>query len=262
MIFDPSTLRRNAFGKGMLDFLLNTSYDSSRPMGNVAASELQMVINGWLVGVHDEVAPVVPRCIDWLNRAIETDEKFGPNQDLHRATLHWAKGIADWMDTGWESGIWEGARVYEEAAWRYEKRPWPMNEIVRYGLDDYMAFAYQAGDDENPEGYENAIQMYEHWLDKTPPSLSKVLKPREFAYALCLQKVARRYDEDELFQAGRRMLRANLESHWFGAGQYVRGATWLKIVYWNRDRSLTPLETILKAYDDMPNVKRLDSAEP
>ena len=39
-----------------------------------------------------------------------------------------------------------------------------------------------------------------------------------------------------------------------GIGLDRRAATWLKIVYWHHDQTLTPLETILKAYDDMPNV--------
>ena len=72
-------------------------------------------------------------------------------------------------------GEWERARVFEEAAWRYEKRPWPMNEIIKCGLDDYMAFAFQAGDDSSPDGleaYENGIQMYEHWVSNKPPSMS------------------------------------------------------------------------------------------
>ena len=50
------------------------------------------------------------------------------------------------------------------------------------------------------------------------------------------------------------MLQANLEETWLGAGQYTRAATWLKIVYWDRDQTLAPLATILKAYDNMPNV--------
>lgn len=245
----------------MLRFLLETKYESSRSMGNVAQSNLGTVIKAWLVGLGITVAPVVPRCIDWLGRAIDTDEKFGASQDLYRCQLHWAKGIADWMDTGWESGEWERARVFEEAAWRYEKRPWPMNEIIKYGLDDYMAFAFQAGDDSSPDGleaYENGIQMYEHWVSNKPPSMSQTLKPREVAYALCLHHARGEFDRGEIFQAGRRMLQANLESNWFGAGQFIRGATWLKIVYWNHDRTLAPLEVIQKAYDDMPNVQRPD----
>jgi hypothetical protein len=33
-------------------------------------------------------------------------------------------------------------------------------------------------------------------------------------------------------------------------------ATWLKVVYWHVDPRLTPEQTILKAYDDMPTVPR------
>ncbi|MBB3919589.1 hypothetical protein GGQ65_006935 [Rhizobium fabae] len=33
------------------------------------------------------------------------------------------------------------------------------------------------------------------------------------------------------------MLRANLEETWLGDGQYERAATWLKIVYWDRDQT-------------------------
>lgn len=91
-----------------------------------------------------------------------------------------------------------------------------------------------------------------------PISLKKVLKPREFGYALCLHRARGQFDEEELFEAGRRMLQANLEETWIGAGQNMRAATWLKIVYWHRDESLTPLQVILKAYDNMPNVIRPD----
>ncbi|WP_407973063.1 hypothetical protein ACJ51O_36375 (plasmid) [Burkholderia pyrrocinia] len=264
-MFDPIVTRKNGFTEGMLNFLLETKYDESLPMGNFARSELGVVISAWLVGLENEVMSVLPRCVDWLEKAIKRDEQFGVSQNLYRRDLYWAKAIADWMDMGWESAEWENARVYEEAAWRYEKRPWPMNEIIRDGLDDYMAFAYQASDDSSPdglEGYENAIQMYEHWVNDIPPSLKKMLKPREYAYALCLYyarpetAVANGYTPEALLEAGRRMLQANLESKWFGNGQFIRGAMWLKVVYWNRGDELTPLQTILKAYDNMPNVPR------
>ncbi|WGS45462.1 hypothetical protein LFL97_22265 [Burkholderia sp. JSH-S8] len=251
----------------MLQFYLGTQYDPAHPMGNIAQAELGTVIKAWLVGLEKEVAPILPRSVEWLADAIERREKFGSEPNFHLKTLHWAKAIADWMDTGGNSAEWENARVFEEAAWRNEIRPWPTNEIIRDGLDDYMAFAYQTGDDATPdgmEGFENGIQMYEHWVNDKPPSLKKTLKPREYAYALCLYGArpeiadANAYTPEALFDAGRRMLKANLESKWFGAGQFIRGATWLKIVYWKGDGSLTPLQTILKAYDDMPNVKRPD----
>ncbi|QVN13675.1 hypothetical protein JYG37_19890 [Burkholderia sp. LAS2] len=264
MLFDPVRTREVVID-GALPRVMRTAYVDGQPMGNIAAHNMSDVVRAWLVGLAEDATPVISRSLSWIEKAIASDEDFGTNRDLHRVTLHWAKAIAEWMDTGWNSAEWENARIFEEAAWRNESRPWPMNEIVRDGLDDYMAFAYQTGDDATPdgmEGFENGIQMYEHWVNDKPPSLAKTLKPREYAYALCLYGCrpevahANAYTPDALFEAGRRMLKANLESQWFGAGQFIRGATWLKIVYGNRDPSLTPLQTVLKAYDDMPNVKR------
>jgi len=54
------------------------------------------------------------------------------------------------------------------------------------------------------------------------------------------------------------MLQANLQKNWLGGGQYIRSATWLKIVYWHNDEALTPLQTVLKAYENMPKVPRPD----
>lgn len=266
MLFDPIRTKEVMI-EGTLPRVIRTAYVDGHPMGNIAAHNMSDVVRAWLVGLDKESTPIIARSIDWIEKAIAMDEDFGTNRDFHRVTLHWAKAIADWMDTGWDSAEWENARIFEEAAWRYEKRPWPMNEIIKDGLDDYMAFAYQTGDDATPdgmEGFENGIQMYEHWVNDKPPSLSKTLKPREYAYALCLYGCrpeiahANGYTPDTLFEAGRRMLKGNLESKWFGAGQFIRGATWLKIVYWNRGEELRPLQTILKAYDNMPNVPRPD----
>lgn len=71
-----------------------------------------------------------------------------------------------------------------------------------------MAFAYQGG--EHDDGFEAGIDMYERWIGEKPLSLKKVLKPREFGYALCLHRVRGQFDEGELVVAGRRMLQANL----------------------------------------------------
>lgn len=256
-MFDPIR-KRQVTEEGGLARALRTLYDPKRPMGNIAQHELADVISAWLVGLHIEIAPIIPRSLQWLDKAIEEDEEFGGDPNAHRTTLHWAKALGGWLDTGWnDEGEWDSARVYEEARWRYEKRPWPTNEIVKCGLDDYMAFAYQGG--EHNEGFEAGVDMYERWTGKSEVSLSKMLKPRDFGYALCLHRTARQqFDEDDLFKAGRKMLQANLQEIWLGGGQFIRAATWLKIVYWHHDEALTPLQTILKAYDNMPKVARPD----
>jgi hypothetical protein len=196
--------------------------------------------------------------LQWIDKAIAEDEKFGVDPNGHRAALHWAKAIGGWLDDGSNyEGEWDSARVYEEARWRYEKRPWPTSEIVKHGLDDYMAFAFQGG--EHDDGFEAGVGMYERWTGKTDVSLSGTLKPREFGYALCLYRAARcNFDEEDLFKAGRKMLQANLQEKWLGGGQFIRAATWLKIVYWHHDETLTPLQTVLKAYENMPKVPRPD----
>lgn len=258
MLFDPYKSRLNGFDNEMLKFYLGTQYDENRPMGNVAASEIGTVIKAWLVGLDHEIQSLITRSLQWIDKAIGIDEEFGPDINAHRATLHWAKALGEWMDTSWDSeGEWDLARVYEEARWRYEQRPWSAHEVVKSGLDDYMAFAYQGG--EHDDGFEAGIEMYQRWMGKTEVSLSKALKPRDFGYALCLHRTAtQQFDEDDLLKAGRKMLQANLQETWLGGGQYIRAATWLKIVHWHYDQTLTPLQTILKAYDDMPKVPRPD----
>jgi len=258
MLFDPVKTRFNGFSEAMLKWQLETQYDPKRPMGNIAKSDLSDVISAWLVGLQGEIAPVLPRSLQWIDKAIENDEEFGPDINAHRTALHWAKALGEWMDTGWNSeGEWGAARVYEEARWRYEKRPWSTHDIVKTGLDDYMAFAYQSG--EHDEGFESGIEMYQRWSGKREILLSSALKPRDFGYALCLHRTARQeFDEDELFKAGRKMLQANLQKTWLGGGQYIRAATWLKIVYWHNNETLTPLQTVLKAYENMPKVPQPD----
>ncbi|MBB3919729.1 hypothetical protein [Rhizobium fabae] len=259
MKYDPIRSRHNKLkedGAGTR-FLLDAVYDEKKPMGNAAQYHIGDIINYWLVGLDKEIAPIVHRSNLWLDRAIEKDEKMGSNHDFHRALLHSARAMGTFLEDGWnDEGHWACARIREEAAWRFEGRPWPRNEIIKSGLDDYMAFAYQSG--EHDGGFEAAVDMYEHLIGEKPLSLKKVLKPREFGYALCLHSARGQFDKHELFEAGCRMLQANLEEIWLGGGQFLRAATWLKIVYWDGDQTLTPLETILKAYDNMPNVPRPD----
>jgi hypothetical protein len=260
VLFDPIRSRLNGFDNKMLKFYLSTQHNKNRPMGNVAACEIETVIAAWLVGLDQEINPVIHRSNEWLDRAIKEDEKLGPDPNTHRTTLHWARAIGGWLEDGVnDEGEWDAARAYEEARWRYEKRPWPTNEIIKSGLDDYMAFAYQGG--EHDDGFQAGVEMYERWTGKSGQvSLSKVLKPRELGYALCRHRTCQQeFDEEDLLKAGRKMLQANLQEAWLGGGQMIRAATWLKIVYWHHDETLTPLQTILKAYDDMPKVLKPDS---
>jgi len=240
-IFDPVRTRTNGYNDEALNYILATQYDADRPMGNVGASKIDEVIRMWLVGRHKEIARMLPRYLDWIDKALARKEQFGGDQNQYRASLCRAKALGGWMNgDGDAEGDWNSARVFEEAWWRNEDTPWTTHQIVNDGLDDYMAFAFQGG--EHDEGYEAGIAMFERWTGKNKVVLSKLLKPRELGYALCSHQTARQsFDED-----------------WLGRGGAWRAAMWLKIVYWHHDRTLTPLQTILNAYENMPDVVRPD----
>lgn len=255
-MFDPAISRMNAFSEEMLRFYLNTKYDASKPMGNIAVCEVDTALHGWLVGLHDEVKPIICRSTAWIEKAINLKEQFGSDPNAHFTKLYWAKALCGWLENGWNfEGDWGSARIFEESSWRNGSRPWPESEIIKYGLDDYMLFSYQAG--EHEDSFEAGIEMYERWLGKKQVSLSKRLKPRDFAYALCLHRTARQqFDENDLLKAGKRMLDSNMQVGWLSGGQFIRAATWLKVVYWHFSEALTPYDVVLKAYDHMPDVER------
>src|SRR5437868_15234162 len=98
MKFDP--IRIHEVSDNAVRRALGTEYDDSRPMGNVAASTLGEIVRAWLVGYSAQIAPVIPRANQWLDHAIDVDEKFGVDANFHRMTLHWARALGEWMETG------------------------------------------------------------------------------------------------------------------------------------------------------------------
>jgi hypothetical protein len=155
-------------------------------------------------------------------------------------------------------GDWDSARHFELLRWTNKYRPWSQSEIISFGLDEYMALACQCL--QSPEALEHAIGLYEDWTGKRQPlPLSKLVLPRDFGYSICMHYTGRHVQvESDLFDAGRRLLRRYLADHWLGGGQTIRAVMWLKIVYSLQNTKLTPMEIILKAYDDMPKVHRPD----
>lgn len=252
MIFEPDILRKQ-YDRHLLDFVLRTKYDPSAPMGNVAIHELDDVVTAWLIGLHDQVSPVIPRCLRWLEQAIDEDEQLHELPDFHRGELQRGKALALWMLRGENAvEVWDKALHFSSIGLAHDEKILSPARISRVLLDDHMMFCFQA------EQYETGIADFEKYLDKKAVLPSKIRTPRELGYAFCLQQLRPQFDPDDLFAAGRRMLRLKLEEDWLGCGQTDRAATWLKIIYWHRNPELTPLQTVLHAYDNMPNVPRPD----
>lgn len=249
MNFNPDS-KRKYFTEGGLDLVLNAKFDSSRPMGNVAQHLLADVIRAWLVGLSGEVAPALPRILEWLDFGISTKEDFGSSAHLHQMNLTWAKGLALWMLTGDAAvDVWGQARDLNAAALA-EGTAFEDAEIPTERLDDYMAFCFQS------RAYDMGLSEFKKFHAVPTLSTARALKPRHIGYFLCVEQLGVQVASDSLFDAATKMLSAHLQTDWLGRGQMLRAATWLKIVHWHRKSTLNPLAAVLHAYDNMPKIPR------
>lgn len=199
--------------------------------------------------------PLLPKRLGWVEQALAAGELRGTDPNAYATELHHAKAIGAWLHDGQpHEADWRAAQKHEEARWSFPGRPWPQAEIVQW-LGDYMAFGYLGND---AALIDHAIATWERLTQRSGvKSLAKSPSPRQMGYAYCLHRAGRlELGVDALYEGGRRMLQGNLQEHWLGAGQYIRAATWLKIVHGQHDPLLGPVEVILKAYEDKPKVAK------
>ena len=256
MIYNPQIDYEKAYDEPTVNFYLEAKFKESSPMGNHALDNLDYFIGSCLVGKNNELEPVLTKAIYWLNYAIDKKEKFGVNHDAHLSDLYRGAALAKWLQTELhDAHLWDQARIHEELGWSTGPEPWEKREVVTGGaIDDYLSYSYLAGKNAASAG----VQQFEKWVGKPNKiSLSGTLSPKRFGYALCLHLSGQQeFPIEKLFNAGRGLLRANLQEEWLGAGQTIRAATWLKIVYSLTDTKKTAKEILLAAYDNMPDVKR------
>jgi hypothetical protein len=96
-IFDPVRSRTNGFNDEALKYKLASQYDANDPMGNHGVHGIDEVIRAWLVGRHREIAPMLPRYLEWIDNAFARKEQFGGDQNQYRASLYRAKALGGWM---------------------------------------------------------------------------------------------------------------------------------------------------------------------
>ena len=76
MPFDPR-IEKEAFlhaDRALLRQLLDIDFQLYRPMGYLAATALHKLVYCWLVGLHEDIAPVLPRVIGSLDHAINSGD--------------------------------------------------------------------------------------------------------------------------------------------------------------------------------------------
>lgn len=254
-MFDPKRTQE-VFYEFNLNFMKEklSWFDSQKPVGNYAIHLLDDIISGYLVNLKNEVDIYLPTVHQWLDFAIERKEVFGEGNDLifHHACLFRSKALAVWMSESLNASDY----------WQKSFELWNgfdgLNNIYAKGkfktdfLDDFLQLCVQCG------RYQAGIDRFEHYHGKKEISIKKKMTPREYGYVLCRNYLEPKYSSEELVEAGEKMLTKYMEEPWLRMGLYSYAAIWLKIVYWDNKKVLTPYETILKAYNTMPNIESLE----
>lgn len=241
--------QRKAFDEFFLESLLKTKYNPKRHMGMVAAHDLANVIKAWLVGLHHEAAPLIPRSLEWLQLAIARNELGHELRNFYRMQLVCGIATGLWLQDGREClDEWDQARAFLEAAWDEYHLTTEDHHLEENSFEDYMAFCILS------KQYKIGAEMHEKHIGKQEIPLSKVVKAEKFGYLLCRHYTNDEFDKKSLVEAGLKVLKRNLEGNWLGRGQVGRAALWLRIVYSIEQNNLTPLQILMKAYENMPNV--------
>ena len=269
MGFDMEGRLRGA--RSALEFMQSMGEpEAGKPIGNYGVFEIPGIIKCVIFGLAGQAMPFASRANRWIDQGMASKEYewFGASPAQHGHDLHNARALGAWLEENrLATDHWNEARRFLEAWWM--GGAWSPQHIRRYGLDVYMGLAVLGGrSDPSQHGLESfhaGIAMFEQTFTSRKVSFKKTLKPRELGYALCRHYLNGEFDRDEILQAGRRMLAANLtddkKDGWLENGQSDRAAMWLMLIYWypafhNGETLPSPVDVLLKAYDDMPDVTR------
>jgi len=245
MKWNPASYREAYLSDGgsLIAFYLKKEFDPNGLMGNRAISNVATVVKLWLCGLVKEIAPIFPNTLAWLDYAIEKRDDRGAGR-YQLAYLYEAKAMCKWLahsqndiDT-WKQAVFEYWSKMEECG------PTRDNPATSYA-EEFLPACVFAGE------YARGIAEFEHYCGAKTLELKKVWRPREFAYALCLHHLRGEFSKDELFAAGKKMLRSYVDTEWLYNGEYMEAAIWLKLVYSFGAPELTPMQMLLSLYDVM-----------
>lgn len=270
-VFDPIKTRKT-FERFTLFYALNKRSEQFEFPEKHA--DLQTIIDAWLVGLDKDIEPALINGNQWRkNSTLKHDfsyefarlgEEFGLsswmlenkiNSDAYKQTLN---AFDNFYARGYTKVL--GPDIFNYQLQKFELnqisgQPFPNDLILKSALDQYLANCIQCGE------FERGVALYESAggnININPKRIKSTLK---FGYWVCKQKSQGiEIPIIEYISTGERVLRHHLNDPlhggWLAYGQSVNAAIWLKIVYWDSGTIKTPLETILKAYDLMPDVTK------
>jgi hypothetical protein len=174
------------------------------------------------------------------------NEEFGESQNFYLMGLHQSAAIIKWMIGEDASCHWRKAQFFNKNI-KIEDKVYNKKDFSIIRFHEYTAFSNFA------EKYAEGMDEFE--LYRQPKKVGGKLDYGEFGYLACASSLNGQPEKGILFIAGKAMLRRCLQEKLIGSGQYISAAMWLKLVYKYQELEiLSPLQILLKAYDDMPDV--------
>jgi hypothetical protein len=239
-VFDPIKWRRDKLAT--LSYEAKISYERQKTLGKLGTSayfSLPTILECWLVGLEPEARWLVARSRAWLEESIALPEELSYVRKIDLGQVIWL------MDNISRSDLFS-----QSCAERIRLLPETEASQIKFGLGGTLKYFIQAGD------YEGGIEYSRLAGGGKAVSASKVKTERQLGQWILEGKAKGTLSDDEIVSVGTRVLTILMQDHWLTRGHARSAAGWLKVVYWHTGATKTPLQTVLKAYDCMPQVVR------
>lgn len=219
-------------------------------VGNAARAGMQVCIYAWLVGLREEVAPILAKYRDWLADSIARDERFGRPAEYFAAVRQEAYGIACWMLDGTaDPAPYRASLPLYERTWTIaaDGNPLPIAEVMRDYAGDYLRNCVLA---RRPE---QGSLVWSRLGGNPQVAAARIVGEAELGARLCQVGWGDGPPDEETLAAAGGVLGARI-GDWLDAGEALTVALWLKAVFFLGGVTTTPEQTLLQAYRLMPGV--------
>lgn len=253
--FDPIAVRR-AFDTFDLQFELTREKSRFLPnaVGNAAVGGISTVISAWLVGLRREIYPALLRYGQWLEDSVTRNEQFGDHPEFAASRRSLAIGIFRWLrDSKNDPSSFSSAATSLHSAWgaEWNAEGAATSQDRREAVADYAALCLQCG------AYADASNALLDLNAKSSRNDSRIKSdPACLALHFAERYVGGFVPTHEVDPVVVRCLNSNMSRNWLAHGQFLRAASWLKVVYWDTGLVTDPHKVILKAYEHMPSVTK------
>jgi hypothetical protein len=218
------------------------------------------LVNGYLIGLSEELKATVERHTVWIETQPEPDHivytDVGLTVEVWRDSLfEWRQllGLCRWLGRG--DRAFDDLTAAAATDWQgLELASVLLAPVVRATRRNFMSFhlATALAADAPLIG----LKIYE--ATGIQPAVESEDSAVWFGHWACRHLVGGGTRDETFVARGRDMLTANLLSKFYGEANMIEAALWLKAIYFDSGVAQTPEQTIARAYDCMLGIPRPD----